>query len=205
MLKVEQSQRNIVSFGSQNSSQFRFIPSQARNSASSQNHLSLSHGMQIGNQTQVKKEESKTKKIPSFEFSTVLKDVKSHLNSSKSDESMKSTSSMPSCTGNNTALTTGASGVPIPTVDLSSMRGSIFSRGRLEETSKSIFSPNFRQTSQHNNIILTREVKIATDVQSSNKSPPTSIDSTGDESTMMTTQKRPQELEVAKPDAKRVS
>ena len=91
MVKVEQSQRSSASFGSQNSSQFRFIPGQARNSASSQNHQTQSHGMQIGNQTQVKKEESKTKKIPSFEFNAVLKDVKSRLNSSKSDKSMKST------------------------------------------------------------------------------------------------------------------
>ena len=111
---------------------------------------------------------------------------------------------MLSCTSNNVALMTGASGVPIPTMDLSSMRGSIFSRGRAEETSKSIFSPNFRQTSEHNNIVLTREVKIATDMQSSNKSTPTSIGSSGDESSMITAQKRPRELVVAKPDAKRV-
>ena len=202
VLKVEQSQRNIASFGHQNSSQFRFMPGQARSSASSQNHHTQSRDVQIVNRAQVKKEESKTK-VPSFEFSTVLKDVKSRLNSSKTDEPIKSTSSMPSCTGNNAALTTGASGVPIPTVDVSSMRGSVFSQGRLEETSNSIFSPNFHQSSEHNNIVLTREAKISTDVQSSNKSTPTGMDS--DESTVVTTQKRPRELELAKPDAKRVS
>ena len=197
MVKVEQSQKNSTIFGGQNSSQFRFIPGQARNPASSQNHH-LQSRVQIVNQAQVKKEESKPK-IPSFEFGTVLKDVKSRLNSSNSVESLKSTSRQ-SCTGNNAALTTGASGSPISTVDLSLMQGSIFSRGRSDETSHSIFSPNFRQCSEHNNIVLTRDVKISTDMQNSNKS--TSI-SDGSESTM-TTQKRPRQLEVVKPDAKRV-
>ena len=165
--------------------------------------------MQIVNQSQIKKKEDPKKKIPSFEFSTVLKDVKSRLNSSKSDESLRSTSStQSSCTGNNTALMTGASGgLPIPAMNLSSMRGSIFSRGRLEEASNSIFSPNFRQNTNHsddNNIALIRNVKLSTDVESSNKSTLTS--NSGDESTTtMTTQKRPRELELAKPDAKRVS
>jgi hypothetical protein len=159
--------------------------------------------VRVVNQVQVEREESKTK-IPSFEFSTVLKDVKSRLNSSKSDESVKSTSSTTSSfTGNSAALTTGAnSGVPIPTVDVSSMQGNIFSQRRLKEASNSIFNPNFRQSPEHNNIVLTRDV---TNVQNSNKSTPTGIVSDEDGSTMMTTQKRPRDLEIAKPDAKRVS
>ena len=163
--------------------------------------------MQIVDQVQVEREESKTK-IPSFEFSTVLKDVKSRLNSSKSDESVKSTSSStPSFIGNNAALTTGASsGVPIPTMDVSSMQGNIFSQWRLKskETSNSIFNTNFGQNPEQNNIVLTSDVKISTEVKSSNKSTPTNI-SGDDESTTITTQKRPRELELAKPDAKRVS
>ena len=203
MVKVEQSQRN---FGSQNSSQFRFVPGQARNSvsSSSQNHQTQPRSVQIVDQVQVEGEESKTR-IPSFKYSTVLKDVKSRLNSSKSNESVKSTSSSATLfTGNNAALTTGASsGVPIPTMDVSLMQGSIFSRRRSKEASNSIFSPNFRQNPEHNNIVLSRDVKISTEVQSSNKSTPTSI-SGDDGSTMITTQKRPRELELAKPDAKRV-
>ena len=199
MVKVEQSQRN---FGGQNSSQFRFVRGQAR-SSSSQNHQTQPRSVQIVDQVQVEGEESKTR-IPSFEYSTVLKDVKSRLNSSKSNESVKSTSSSATLfTGNNAALTTGASsGVPIPTMDVSLMQGSIFSRRRLKEASNSIFSPNFRQNPEHN-IVLTRDVKVSTEVQSSNKSTPTQI-SGDDESTMITTQKRPRELELAKPDAKRV-
>ena len=202
---MEQSQRN---FGGPNSSQFRFIPGQARNSVStsSQNHHNTQpRSVQIVNQVPVEREESKTK-IPSFEFSTVLKDVKSCLNSSKSDESAKSTpsSSALSFTGNNAALTTGASsGVPIPTMDVRSTQGSIFSQWRLK-SKDSIFNANFRQNPEQNNIVLTRDVKMSTELQSSNKSTPANIGG-DDESTMITTQKRPRELELAKPDAKRVS
>lgn len=205
VVKVEQSQRNSSIFSGQNSSQFQFIPSQARNPVSSQNHHSSQSHVQIVNQAQAKKEELKTK-MPSFEFNTVLKDVKSRLNSSKSVESVKSTSTPSSCIGNNTALMTGASGASIPTVDLSLMRGSIFSRGRSEETSNSIFSPNFRQSSEHNNVVLTRDVRISmADVQSSNKSTPISSSGASGNEPTMTTQKRPRHMEVAKPDAKRVS
>lgn len=207
VVKVEQSQRN---FGGPNSNQFRFVPGQARNSvsSSSQNHNTQPRSVQIVDQVQVEREESKTK-IPSFKYSAVLKDVKSRLNSSKSDESAKSTlsSSTPSFTGNNAALTTGASsGVPIPTMDVSSTQGSIFSQWRLKskETANSIFNTNFHQNPEQNNIVLTRDVKISTEVQSSNKSTPSNI-SGDDESTTITTQKRPRELELAKPDAKRVS
>ena len=205
---MEQSQRN---FGGPNSNQFRFVPGQARNSisSSSQNHHNAQpRSVQIVDQVQVEREESKTK-IPSFEFSTVLKDVKSRLNSSKSDQSAKSTSSSSALSfiGNNAALTTGASsGVPIPTMDVSSKQGSIFSQWRLKskETSNSIFNTNFRQNPEQNNIVLTRDVKMSTEMQSSNKSTPSNI-SGDDESTVITTQKRPRELELAKPDAKRVS
>ena len=139
VLKTEQLQRNSVHSGSQNSTQFRFVSPQKQ--TQSRTH--------IQNQAQVEKEE----KMPSFEFGIVLKDVVSRLNSSKFDVSMKSTST-PSCVDNHAPSTIGASGLPIPTLNLSPLRGSIFSQAS-SEASNSIFSPNFRKNSEHNNIILT--------------------------------------------------
>ena len=190
-LPQDRLQRSSAHFG-QNSTAFRFVPQQ-------QNPMSQNHAQShTSNQSHTQRRGDSKAKMPSFELGTVLKDVVSRLNSSSGTTTKASLTS--TCASSNTAET-GGTGSPIPTLALGSLRTNIFSQADSGEGSGSIFSSNFRQSYEHVVPIRSSTTSSLVDVQSSEKS--TFFSGSGEFNT--TTQKRPQEQNVAKPDAKRVS
>lgn len=140
-----------------------------------------------------KEQESPKTTLPSFELGTVLKDVVSRLNSSSM--STTKSSSVSTCAGD---TTTSANSSPhIQPLTLGSLRTNIFSQANSEEASGSIFSVNFRRVSKQ---VPAGESAISTSAESSNSS--SILSGIGD--VTMATQKQSRQLDVAKPESKRV-
>ena len=181
---------NDTRFGVQNSTGFRFVAN---------NHKTTPPTSQ--NQTQprladpTRSEGGKSTTIPSFELGTVLKDVVSRLNSSSTTSSRSS--SVSTCVSDVT--TAMASGSPIPTISLYSAKGSIFNT---EVRPGSIFGSSLNQVPAERAPTDNVDLRSTLSSQSSIKSTPF-----GDVNiiTTSTHNKRPRHLDVAMPDAKRVS
>lgn len=140
-------------------------------------------------------EQNTTTTMPSFEFGSVLKDVVSRLNSSSGQKLKKSSSA--SCTSDRTAAEDTAS--PIPTINMSASRDSIFSRLGQRNRTESIFNSRFCPESER--IVTTIRSSTTAGVDGSNESTP----STGFGVATSGTQKRQPLQDVTRPETKRVS
>ena len=192
--------QNNTHFGVQNSTSYRF---------SVQNHKTAppSSHSQIQSRLSGPAQNEGTKvnaTMPSFKLGTVLKDVVSRLNSSPT-VTLKSSSNPPTST--NSLATTTSTGAPIPTLSLySSQGGSIFNT---ETKPGSIFASRHH----HQDITTERAPPMGEDLRSTlnaaRGSKESSIKSTpfGDINIVAasTQNKRPRQLEVDRPEAKRVS
>ena len=189
VVEKDQEKRKVICRDS-NLAEFRFV-TRLDNPLSQNEAPRLSR--HFGHPNRTKEKGSPTATLPSFELGTVLKDVVSRLNSSS--VSTTKSSSISTCAGDTT--TTANSSPHIQPVTLGSLRPNIFSQANSEEAPGSIFSANFRRVSKR---VPARESTISTSAESSNSS--SILSGIGD--VTMATQKQSRQLDVAKPESKRV-
>lgn len=190
--------QNDTHFGVQNSTSFRFAVHNHKTTLTS-SHSQIQSRLSDPAQSESAKV---TATMPSFKLGTVLKDVVSRLNSPPS-VTLKSSSNPTSTSSVTTAMATGA---PIPTLSLYSSRGgSIFNT---ETKPGSIFA-----THSHHQVVATEhaptiDVDLRSTLNAARDSTQSSIKSTpfGEVNVAPSAQnKRPRQLEVDRPEAKRVS